>query len=120
MVQIGRSTLIRPYPISLEWPSRWAQSTPPVLECRASVLHELGLPSHALLGLGIDRLDYTKGVAERLLAVERLLERSPERNLLAFEVADCGKAHGLVMLHDQEAKAKIWRNGLSRTHPNAF
>jgi trehalose 6-phosphate synthase len=78
VVQVGRSTLIRPYPISLEWPSRWAESTPPTLECRAAVLHELKLPPHALLGVGIDRLDYTKGVAERLLAVERLLERFPE------------------------------------------
>ena len=31
----------------------------------------------ALIGVGVDRLDYTKGVEERLLAVERLLERFP-------------------------------------------
>ena len=31
----------------------------------------------ALIGVGVDRLDYTKGVEERLLAVERLLERHP-------------------------------------------
>ncbi len=36
---------------------------------------ELGLPSNALLGIGVDRLDYTKGIEERLLSVERLLER---------------------------------------------
>jgi trehalose 6-phosphate synthase len=35
--------------------------------------------------LGVDRLDYTKGIIERLLAVEMLLERSPElRSTLAF------------------------------------
>ena len=33
---------------------------------------------NALLGIGVDRLDYTKGVEERLLAVELLLERYPE------------------------------------------
>ena len=38
---------------------------------------ELGLGADALLGVGVDRLDYTKGVEERLLAVERLLERVP-------------------------------------------
>ena len=32
----------------------------------------------ALLGVGVDRLDYTKGIEERLSAVERLLERYPE------------------------------------------
>jgi trehalose 6-phosphate synthase len=35
--------------------------------------------------LGVDRLDYTKGIVERLLAVEMLLERRPElRSSLAF------------------------------------
>ncbi len=39
---------------------------------------DLGLKPDALLGVGVDRLDYTKGVEERLLAVELLLERYPE------------------------------------------
>ena len=39
---------------------------------------ELGLAPDSLLGVGVDRLDYTKGIEERLLAVERLLERLPE------------------------------------------
>jgi trehalose 6-phosphate synthase len=77
IVQGGRSTLVRPYPISIEWPSRWSATSPSVSECRRSVRTELGLPTNALIGVGVDRLDYTKGVEERLLAVERLLERHP-------------------------------------------
>ena len=77
VVQHGHTTLIRPYPISTEWPVRWLETVPPVSECRASVFAELNLPADALLGVGVDRLDYTKGVEERLLAVERLLERFP-------------------------------------------
>ncbi len=77
IVQHGRSTLVRPYPISLEWPNRWLKSAPPIDECRRSVLEETGLPPGTLLGVGIDRLDYTKGIEERLFAVERLLERYP-------------------------------------------
>jgi trehalose 6-phosphate synthase len=38
----------------------------------------LKLRPDALIGVGVDRLDYTKGVEERLLAVERLLERFPQ------------------------------------------
>jgi trehalose 6-phosphate synthase len=41
------------------------------------VFRELGLEPDALLGVGVDRLDYTKGVEERLMAVERALERFP-------------------------------------------
>jgi trehalose 6-phosphate synthase len=74
----GRETLVRAYPISVEWPSRWLERAPSVAECRKDVRAELGLPPDALVGLGVDRLDYTKGIAERLLAVERLLERRPD------------------------------------------
>jgi trehalose 6-phosphate synthase len=77
VVQGPRTTLIRPYPISIEWPSHWAASVPAAKQCRASVFEELQLESDALLGVGVDRLDYTKGIEERLLAVERLLEREP-------------------------------------------
>jgi trehalose 6-phosphate synthase len=77
VIHQGQWTLVRPYPISIEWPSRWLKTVPPVADCRAGVLAQLGLAPDALLGVGVDRLDYTKGIEERLLAVERLLERSP-------------------------------------------
>ena len=74
----GRTTLVRPYPISIEWPHALARAGArrarnAARRCRASS----GLPPDALLGVGVDRLDYTKGIEERLLAVERLLERTP-------------------------------------------
>ncbi|MGH9592270.1 MAG: alpha,alpha-trehalose-phosphate synthase (UDP-forming) [Bryobacteraceae bacterium] len=71
-------TLIRPYPISLEWPVHWAETAPSPEQCRAQVWSDFGLKRGALLGVGVDRLDYTKGVEERLLAVELMLERYPE------------------------------------------
>jgi trehalose 6-phosphate synthase len=78
VVQGARRTLIRPYPISIEWPVRWVEQAPSVAECRASVRRDLGLADDVLLGVGIDRLDYTKGIEERLLAVDQLLARHPE------------------------------------------
>ncbi|BDG06303.1 alpha,alpha-trehalose-phosphate synthase (UDP-forming) [Anaeromyxobacter oryzae] len=77
VVQGGRECLVRSYPISIEWPNRWAEAAPPPAECRRAVFQELGLGPDALLGVGVDRLDYTKGIEERLLAVERTLERFP-------------------------------------------
>ncbi len=76
--QNERSTLIRAYPISVEWPNRWAEALPPPAECRATVFEQLNLPPDALLGMGVDRLDYTKGIEERLRAVECLFERQPD------------------------------------------
>jgi trehalose-6-phosphate synthase len=74
----GEITRVNPYPISIHWPSADEQrSLPPVDECRAGVRAELGVPSDQLLGLGVDRLDYTKGIIERFTAVERMLELEP-------------------------------------------
>jgi trehalose 6-phosphate synthase len=78
VVMQGQRTFIRPYPISLEWPSHWVETAPSVEDCRAQVWRDFGLKPNALLGVGVDRLDYTKGIEERLLAVERLLERYPQ------------------------------------------
>jgi trehalose 6-phosphate synthase len=78
VVQGGLRTLVRPYPISIEWPVRWLDDAVPVHQARADVRRELGLPADALLGVGVDRLDYTKGIEERLCAVGELLRRFPE------------------------------------------
>jgi trehalose 6-phosphate synthase len=50
----------------------------PAAQCRAAVRQRHGLPAAHAIGAGIDRLDYTKGIEERLRAVERLLEMQPE------------------------------------------
>jgi trehalose 6-phosphate synthase len=78
IVQEGRTTLVRAYPISIEWPSRIAAATPGPAACRAEIYRDLRLPGGVRLGVGVDRLDYTKGIEERLLAVERLLDQRPE------------------------------------------
>lgn len=78
VVQNRFSTLVRAYPISVSWPNPWAMAAPPVAECRASLRAELKLPVGCKIGVGVDRLDYTKGIEERLQAVERLFERRPD------------------------------------------
>jgi trehalose 6-phosphate synthase len=81
----GMRTLVRPYPISIDWPNRWAQDAGTAEECRKSVIAEFRLRDDAMIGVGVDRLDYTKGIEERLLAVERLLETHPEhRGVFTF------------------------------------
>ena len=74
----GKLTAVNPYPISIEWPLRWLQSQQPVPECRTRMREHYGLPPERLVGIGVERLDYTKGILERFMAVERLLELQPE------------------------------------------
>jgi trehalose 6-phosphate synthase len=74
----GKLTAVHRYPISIAWPPDPEILALPVADCRAEVLRLNGLPDNVALGVGVDRLDYTKGILERFRAVERLLELNPE------------------------------------------
>ena len=74
----GNLTLVEAYPISIQWPPPWQDSQPSVSECQVEIRKLLKIESDCLIGLGVDRLDYTKGILERLRAVESLLENHPE------------------------------------------
>ena len=74
----GAQTAVKRYPISIEWPLSPALVAKPVDACRREVRARHGLPEGHAIGAGIDRLDYTKGIEERLRAVERLLDLHPE------------------------------------------
>jgi trehalose 6-phosphate synthase len=74
----NEETLVESYPISIEWPTEAeTASWQSVAECRRHVVERLGLPGDLCLAVGVDRFDYTKGILERLNAVERLLEKWP-------------------------------------------
>jgi trehalose 6-phosphate synthase len=74
----GSRTAVKRYPISVEWPPSPALLARSVEQCRTAVRERHALSSAVRIGVGVDRLDYTKGVEERLRAVERLLELRPE------------------------------------------
>jgi trehalose 6-phosphate synthase len=74
----GGLTEVHRYPISIEWPPQALMRQKPVAECRADVLRELALAPDLRIGIGIDRLDYTKGILERFAAIERLFEMQPQ------------------------------------------
>ena len=71
-------TLVRPYPISVDFPEAAAHSEPPCDSAteRAALCAELGIEA-PLLGVGVDRVDYTKGILERFHAIEHFLDLNP-------------------------------------------
>ncbi len=73
----GELTAVRRYPISIEWPPAALAKAKSVEEAREAVRVRLGLPRDHKLGVGIERLDYTKGIIERFRAVGRLMEVDP-------------------------------------------
>ncbi len=78
IIQGPLRTVVRAYPISIAWPVHWLSKVPSVSDSRAQVRKELGIAPDTFIGVGVDRLDYTKGIEERLSAVDELLTRHPE------------------------------------------
>lgn len=74
----GTNCLVKSYPISIEWPPRLMQKVPQAEQCREEIRQFHSLPQDTQLGLGIDRMDYSKGILERFRSVERLLELQPQ------------------------------------------
>ncbi len=74
----GHTTLVKPFPISIAFPSHTpaAEAGQAPQSGKISLLKELGIKGK-YLGVGVDRLDYTKGILERFKAIERFLEKHP-------------------------------------------
>ncbi|MER9574763.1 trehalose-6-phosphate synthase [Mesorhizobium sp. M0115] len=74
----GQTTLVHAYPISIEWPAQLLASLPSVEECRARVRDRFGLSAETKLCVGVERLDYTKGILDRFHALDELFTRYSE------------------------------------------
>ena len=73
----GKKTAVRHFPISVDFEriSQEAQSKEVELEIER-LKSRLGL-NDEMIGIGIDRLDYTKGIPDRLRAIDVFLEKYP-------------------------------------------
>lgn len=78
VVKGGEKTLVRPYPISIDFEEidRESSQEKVTLEIKSLKKH-LGL-DREYIGMGADRIDYTKGIPERLRAISLFLEKYPE------------------------------------------
>jgi alpha,alpha-trehalose-phosphate synthase [UDP-forming] len=119
----GHFTTVRPYPISVAFdgvPNIGAGNDDPGLEERRaaerhSLLGEFGVRAEQL-ALGVDRMDYTKGIVERLMALEQLLEEHPayRERLTMVQIAAPSRtriaSYADLRTHVEEAAERInWR-----------
>jgi len=108
---------VQPFPISVA-----AEPAAAVTQDRASVRARLGLDG-ALVALGVERVDYTKGLPERMRAIRRFFERWPEyrRRVVFVQVASPSRTsipryqalqqeiHELVRTINEELGERGWR-----------
>ncbi len=75
----GHETLVKPFPISVGFDGGMDVKTA-IQEktlLRETILKEIDIQAK-YLGVGVDRIDYTKGIPERFRAIERFLEKYTE------------------------------------------
>jgi len=78
VVRGGHETLIRPYPISVDFEEiNEISNSPDVARAQQTLIEEFGLSGIKVL-VGLDRIDYTKGLPEKLMAIDRLFEKHSE------------------------------------------
>jgi trehalose 6-phosphate synthase len=74
----GRATHVRAYPASVRWSPPWLSEIGPADMCALDIRQRFNLRDTDRLVVGIDRMDYTKGIEEKILCIEELLAQYPE------------------------------------------
>jgi len=101
----GHTTTVQPFPIGVEISELPPNATnESASEERSALLKSLDVET-LFLGVGVDRLDYTKGILERFLAVERFLEKYPQyQGQFTFVQIGAPSRTHLKRYHDLEAE----------------
>ena len=121
----GHLTVVRPFPISVDFVADAGGETAqePAYVERSALLKALGIEA-AFVGVGVDRLDYTKGILERFLAIERFLEKYPryQGQFTFIQIGAPSRSH-IKRYHDLQAEVEAeadrinWRFRLDRWKP---
>ena len=74
----GATTKVRPFPISVDFEEISEQAASPAVTAEMERLVRHYALHDQVVAVGVDRVDYTKGIPERLRAIDRFLERHPE------------------------------------------
>jgi len=122
-------TIVRPFPISVdlaEDDSIESESYGANYAERSTLLRTLDIEA-PFVGIGVDRVDYTKGIPERFRAIERFLEKYPKyREKFTFiQIGSPSRTH-LKRYHDllaeveAEAERINWRFQTGKWKPIVF
>ena len=105
--RLDHLTNVHPFPISVSFGDLQSKSPrESAYEEKASLLKNIGVRA-ALMGVGVDRLDYTKGILERFLAIERFLEKYPRfQGVFTFVQIGAPSRTHIKRYHDLQAEVE--------------
>ena len=120
------STLVRAFPVSVTMPEDAGDAEVRLESEQMAVLRELDVEA-LYLGVGVDRIDYTKGIPERLLAVERFLEKYPlyQERVTFVQIGSPSRTHikryqDLIAEVEAETERINWRFQRGKWKPIVF
>ncbi|MDP1991294.1 MAG: trehalose-6-phosphate synthase [Syntrophales bacterium] len=115
VVRSGRETLVRAFPISVDL-NVFGTPSESVLKQKAKIREELNL-ADKMVAVSVERIDYTKGIVERILAIDRFLEKYPEykKRFIFIQVAAPSRTHikryhDLIAEIDELVERKNWKH----------
>ncbi len=116
----GRETMVRPYPISIEWPPKALADTRGIDACRIEIRKQFQMSAGTRIVLGIERFDYTKGILDRMKAFDTLLSREPFwRGRLAFIQVAAPTRSKLAAYATLQSEAEALANEINARHGRA-
>lgn len=126
VIRKNHETMVRPYPISVDFSGIEEQARTFDEKAAAELREEYGLGDCRIL-LGADRIDYTKGIPERLYAMDRLLENHPElkEKVMFLQIGVLSRIHiGKYKALNDEINKIIeeinWKHGTDGWRPINF
>ena len=100
VIRFDKETFVRAFPISVDGHiSEGGFKAEPIREIeKLKKEYEL---KDKIVGLGVDRIDYTKGIIERILAIDRFLEKYPQykKKFVFIQLAAPSRTH-IKRYHD--------------------
>ncbi|HXW91185.1 MAG TPA: trehalose-6-phosphate synthase [Terriglobales bacterium] len=126
--RLDHATAVKPFPVSVDFTDGESveEAQPPTYGERSALLKTLSVEA-IFMGLGVDRVDYTKGILERFLAIERFLEKYPyyQGQFTFVQIGAPSRTH-IKRYHDllaeveAEAERINWRFRSERWKPIVF
>jgi trehalose-6-phosphate synthase len=122
----GHTTMVKPFPISVSSELTSGTVPPEGWPAKEDLLRKAGVRAE-YLGVGVDRIDYTKGIPERFRAIERFFEKYPEY-VGRFTFVELGapsrthiKKYRDLMMEIEETVEKVnWRFQTKTWRPIVF
>lgn len=91
----NHETLVRAFPISVDFQTISAITDTPESQSRGQTIKEELMLEGRKLIIGVDRIDYTKGLPDKFRAMDRLLEKYPELRgkVTFFQLGQISRLH---------------------------